>query len=224
MISNSGSVICSPRDPQISTLPNSTMRCCDLMTSLRNAWFGHTAWICPLVVLHERREQPEARPARVREAGVQHVAADRRGHARPQRDDRLHAAAILVAARKAKQQVFDGVEAGLLEIRGLARTDALQELQGHLQDVVCHQLLMDGRSGLASTSMRWILAGSSKVSSIDEPFGIVGGAREEVHHLREERLRNRHAAHFGASRARTCPCRPTVTMRPDAVTGSLPVR
>ncbi len=41
-------MICSPREPQISTLPNNTMRCCDLMTSLRNAWFGHTAWICPL--------------------------------------------------------------------------------------------------------------------------------------------------------------------------------
>jgi hypothetical protein len=55
------------------------------------------------VVLHERGEQPEAGPARMREPGVEHGAGDRRGHARPQRDDPLHAAAILVAARKTEQ-------------------------------------------------------------------------------------------------------------------------
>ena len=57
-------------------------------------------------------------------------------------------AAILVAAGKTKQQVFDSIEAGLLEIRGLARTDALQELQGHLQHILGHRLLVEDEAAL----------------------------------------------------------------------------
>ena len=47
----------------------------------------------------------------------------------PQRGDRLHAAAVLVAERQPVEQIFDGDEAGALEVGGLARTDAFQELE-----------------------------------------------------------------------------------------------
>ena len=172
------------------------------------------------LVLHQRREQPEPRPARVREAGIQHGAGDRRRHARPQRDDLLHAAAILVAARKAKQQIFDGVEAGLLEIRGLARTDALQDTARASAGRRLPSAI-DGRSsGLASTSMRRILAGSSKVSSIDEPFGLSA--------VRVKKLticaRNDFGIGMPLTSARSSsnlPLPSQVTIRPDAVTGQL---
>ena len=78
----------------------------------------------------------------VRQAGVQHFARDRRRLPGLQRDDRLQAAAIFVAARKAEEQIFDGEEAGLLEVGGLARPDALQKLQGHLEDVLGHGRLI----------------------------------------------------------------------------------
>ena len=64
---------------------------------------------------------------------VQDFAAHRRRLAGPQGDDGLHPAAVFVPHGEAEQQVLDGVQAGLLEVRGLARTDALQELQGGLQ-------------------------------------------------------------------------------------------
>jgi hypothetical protein len=45
----------------------------------------------------------------------------------------LKAAAVLVAKRKAVEQVFDREEAGVLEIRGAARADAFQELERRRQ-------------------------------------------------------------------------------------------
>ena len=53
----------------------------------------------------------------------------------PQRGDRLHAAAVLVAERQPVEQVFDGDEAGALEVRRLARTDAFQELERGVEEI-----------------------------------------------------------------------------------------
>ena len=90
------------------------------------------------VVLHERGEERKAGPARRGDASRDDGAEDGGGAARTQRRDRLEAAAILVAARKTDQQVFDRTQPGLLEIRGLARTDPFQELQLDLQGIVGH--------------------------------------------------------------------------------------
>ena len=123
-------------------------------------------------ILHEGLEQPEPGTARVRQPRVQHFPADRRGHARAQRDDRLQAAAVFVAARKAEQEIFDRVQAGLLQVGGLARTDPLEELQGQLEDVLGHGHYCTTVKRPLVTSMRRISAGSSNVSSMDEPPGL----------------------------------------------------
>ena len=90
------------------------------------------------VVLDQGREQRKARPSRGGDAGRDDGAEDGGGAARTQRRDRLEPAAILVAARKADQEVFDRTQPGFLEIRGLARTDPFQELQLDLQGIVGH--------------------------------------------------------------------------------------
>ncbi len=71
--------------------------------------------------------------------------------------------------------------------------------------------------------MRLILAGSSKVSSIDEPFGLSA--------VRVKKLTICARNDFGigtpltsALSSSNLPLPSPVTMRPEAVTGSLPVR
>ena len=123
-------------------------------------------------ILHESLEQAEAGATRVRQAGIEHLTTDGRGHARPQRDDRLQAAAVLVAARKTEQEIFDGVEAGLLQVGGLARTDPLEKLQGQLEEVLGHRRYCTTVKRPVVTSMRRMSAGSSNVSSMDEPPGL----------------------------------------------------
>ena len=53
----------------------------------------------------------------------------------PEGRDRLEVSAVLVAGRKAVQQIFDGVEPGALEIRGAARADAFQVLERSLERI-----------------------------------------------------------------------------------------
>jgi acyl-CoA-binding protein len=42
-------------------------------------------------------------------------------------------AAVFVAERKPVEKILDGGKPGAFEVRGAARSDALQELQGRLQ-------------------------------------------------------------------------------------------
>jgi hypothetical protein len=93
-------------------------------------------------VLHERGEQAKAGSTCGLQARRQHFAADGNRLSRLDRHDRLQPAAIFVANRKSKQQIFDGEQAGLLEIRGFPRTNALQILQGQLKDVVGHTVIL----------------------------------------------------------------------------------
>ena len=89
-------------------------------------------------ILNERGEEAEVRAPRLLQMAMQDLAGDRRHLPGPQPDDRLHPAAILVPHRKTEQEVVNRGEAGLLQIGGLARTYALQELQWRLQDVIRH--------------------------------------------------------------------------------------
>src|SRR4029077_17847628 len=83
-----------------------------------------------------RLEDLEPGPACRSESAREHAAGDRRRSARFERGDRLQASAIFVAERETVQQIFDGDEAGALEIGGAAGTDALQELQGRREHLV----------------------------------------------------------------------------------------
>ena len=126
--SYSGFMKCRPVESSLTSPKMTTCRC-GLRMSARNAWFIHVQRMAPLAspttawkILKPRRRVT----ARLRALDL---AEHRRLVARTQRGDRLHPAAVLVAERQPIQQVFDGDEAGAFEVRGLARTDALQELE-----------------------------------------------------------------------------------------------
>ncbi len=89
-------------------------------------------------ILNERGEESEVGAPRLLKMAMQDLAGHGRHLSRPQSDDRLHPAAILVPHRKAEQEIVNRREARLLQIGGLARTYALQELQWRLQDVIRH--------------------------------------------------------------------------------------
>ena len=89
-------------------------------------------------VLHERGEQAKVRPPGVLHMAVQHFAADGGHLPRFEADDGLETASVFVPHGKAEQQVLDRVQARLLQVRRLARADALQVLQRRLQDVLRH--------------------------------------------------------------------------------------
>ena len=84
-------------------------------------------------VVDRRLEDLEPGAPRRAQAADQHAAGDGGGLSRFQRRDRLQAAAIFVAERKSVEQIFDGDQAGVLEIGGAARSDAFQELQRRRQ-------------------------------------------------------------------------------------------
>ena len=97
--------------------------------SARNGWFIHVQRIAPLAspttalkILKPRRRVTARRALLISPS----TAAFAPGS---QRRDRLHPAAIFVAEWQAVEQVFDGDEAGTLEVRGFPRTDAFQELE-----------------------------------------------------------------------------------------------
>ena len=95
------------------------------------------------------------------------------------------------------QQILNGVKARLLEIGGLARTDALQILQGHPEHVVRHQLLVNGEAP-------WLVGDAADLGWQLErvvhrrPLRIVARTSKEVDQLIDERSRDRHAADLGA--------------------------
>ena len=92
----------------------------------------------PGPIVHGRVEDLEAGPARRSQMATENPAGDRGGLSGLERDDRLQAAAIFVADRKAIQQIFDGDEARVFEIGGTTRPDALEKLQGRGEHVVVH--------------------------------------------------------------------------------------
>ena len=85
--------------------------------------------MAPLGVAEDGVEDLEAAAARDGQVGALDLAEHRRPCARAQRGDRLHPAAVFVAERQPIEEIFDGDEAGALEVRGLARADAFQELE-----------------------------------------------------------------------------------------------
>ena len=125
---------CSCRPCEVSSsLPNRMTRWCGWKTSLRNGWLNQIARSEPVssrtsiskILKRGRRvgrmPQPTTSPG------------NRRRHARPQRGNGLEGAAVLVAGRKAVEQVFDRGEADALQVGGAARADALHELQRRLE-------------------------------------------------------------------------------------------
>jgi hypothetical protein len=89
-------------------------------------------------ILHERGEQPEPWPARGRQPALQHFAEHRGRRPWLQAGNRLEAAAVLVAAREAEQQVFDGTQSGLGEVGGPSRANPLHELERNLEGILGH--------------------------------------------------------------------------------------
>jgi hypothetical protein len=75
--------------------------------------------------------------------------------------------AVLVADGKTIEEIFDGVQADALEIRGAPRTDTLQILQGGLEGVYCTTI-----ASPVPTRISLMRAGSSKGSSIPMPDGF----------------------------------------------------
>ena len=135
-ISYCGLVSCRPPWPRISTGPNSTTCCPRAKTSRRNGWFSQVARSAPLASLDERLEDLEAGPPRRAQPAAQDASGDRRGLSRLERGDRLQAAAVFVAERKAVQQIFDGMQARARQIGRAPRADALQVLQRRGEEVV----------------------------------------------------------------------------------------
>ena len=88
-------------------------------------------------------KDPEPPAPRGRQVCALDFSQDRGLLAGAQRGNRLHPAAILVAERQPVQEVFDGDEAGALEVRRLPRTDAFQELKRSDQDVITQSLHHD---------------------------------------------------------------------------------
>jgi hypothetical protein len=74
-------------------------------------------------------ENLEAAPSRGRQPSALDLAQDSGPAAGSQRDDRLHAATVLVAERQAIEQVFDCQQAGSCEIGGLPRTYTSEKLE-----------------------------------------------------------------------------------------------
>ena len=87
----------------------------------------------------------EAGTARALQLGADHFADDRGVAARFQRGDRLRAAAIFVADGKSKQQIFEGDEAGLREVGGAARADAVQVRERRVDTPARAAAVLSGR-------------------------------------------------------------------------------
>jgi hypothetical protein len=121
----------------------------------------------PRAIAKQQLEDLEARATGGPDAARDDFAEYRGGNAGAQRRDRLKVSAILVADRKAIQQVFDGMESDALEIGGAARANALEVLKGRLQCVY-----WTTNASPFPTRISLILAGSSKGSSMPMPDGF----------------------------------------------------
>ena len=166
---------CSPRLPQYSARPNSTTRRWGLITSLRNAWFGHTTLTWPEASCTSAVKS--LKPGR--RVPVRPQCSTSPEHGRRQAGleaaDRLEAAAVLVAARKAEQQVLDRPQSGLLEVGGAARADALDELERKLEGIVGQRRgYWTTVASSARMSTRSIAAGRMNDSSSLTPSGFSG--------------------------------------------------
>ena len=80
-------------------------------------------------VSHQELENLEARSAGGSHAAANDLADNGRLNAGAQRRNRPEIAAILVANRETIKEIFDGVEADALQIRGAPRPDSLQILE-----------------------------------------------------------------------------------------------
>jgi hypothetical protein len=118
-------------------------------------------------IAKQQLEDLEAWAAGRPDAAGDDFAQHRRGYSRPEGCDCLKVPAILVADRKAIQQVFDRVEADPLEIGGTAGANALEVLKGRLQRVY-----WTTNASPFPTRISLILAGSSKGSSMPMPDGF----------------------------------------------------
>ena len=104
--------------------------------SARNGWFIQVQRMAPLAspttalkILKPRRRVTASRALLISPSTAAFAPGLQRG-------DRLHAAAVFVAERQTVEQVFDGDEAGALEVRGLPRTNAFQELERRREKVI----------------------------------------------------------------------------------------
>ena len=70
------------------------------------------------------------------QAAAEHPARDGGDAAGLQRCNRLQAAPVFVPDGKAVQQIFEGDESGVFEVRGAARPDPLQKLKGRREHLV----------------------------------------------------------------------------------------
>ena len=100
----------------------------------------------PALVGDERLENLEAGPAGGAQAAAENPAGDRRRASGPERCDGLEAAAVLVPDGKPIQQIFDGAQSGVLEVRRPPGSDALEELQRRREQFVCGHDLTARRS------------------------------------------------------------------------------
>ena len=125
----------------------------------------------PAAIVDRGLEDLETGSSRRAKAARQDAPRDGGNLSRTQRGDRLQAAAIFVANRKAIEEIFDGGQAGAFEIRGASRPDTLEELQRGRQYLVgqCYWTMM---ACPRSTRISRIFAGSSKGSSMLMPAGF----------------------------------------------------
>ena len=112
-------------------------RWCGVKTSLRNGWLNQTARSDPVRSRSSTSKILKRGPPRRPDAAADDLADDGGRLRRAQRGDGLEVAAILVANRKAVEQVFDGVETDAFEIGGAPRADAFQILQRRLKRLYC---------------------------------------------------------------------------------------
>ncbi len=119
---------CRPVESSL-TSPNTTTCRCGFRMSARKAWFIQVQRIDPLASAITAWKIRNPRRLVIARFADLDLAQHRRLGSRPERGDRLHAAAVFVAKRQAVQQVLDGDEARAFEVGRLARTDTLQELK-----------------------------------------------------------------------------------------------
>src|SRR4029453_2235783 len=86
-------------------------------------------------VAEEDFEDLEARAPRRTDTAAHHFSSDGGGVSRPQRGNRLEAAAIFVANWKAVEEVLDRGKTDAQQICGAPRSDSLQVLQRRLKRI-----------------------------------------------------------------------------------------
>ena len=145
-------------------------------------------------IAHEYFENLEAWASRRAESQADDLTRDRYGFTWTDRCQGLQPTAVFVTDRKAREEIFDGEKPRAPEIRSAARTDALEVLQGHLEDVgAAHArvdaLLHDNGApffNLYLPDARWQREGIVEAGTV----GIVGCAGVPRHEFLQERRRD----------------------------------